>query len=615
MARRPRIARQGNVSTRATTSRRSKAQSTVRPTIVGQDIQYPPGTSLRKTVNGYSFGAYGTVVLPGDVAQVIADGCNIVRVVSNFRWDGGYGTPGTDSRDDTAFARFSARNWALLKDIVRQLTNAGIWVVVTFDSDYRINANGGTGVGTTGDNIWTNGTTFGYVREIWKMAAREFRSYPYIFAYELTAEPMADKVAFDATWSAVLKDRYRTLIDDIRQYDKLAPFVLGGRGGYDTTTMAEVILSERTDCIYTFNRLSNGLIDIAGTPGALDVVCTAAQSANVPLFCNQMGSQSTDDPNDYALRSGWMAVKARGIITTWWQVKDKGLTANQYGWRYSDGGSGFIDKTARINNSKDVMARTLASMESAAQAAATAAGAVLFYVKPDLSNVFQDSAGTTPVTAAGQPIGLVNPVVGAGLTLGQATALNRPTLGAAALSYLIDQRPVINFDGVNGILFGSGVYYASGDDMTVIAAGIPANSGTIQTFVHAGSSTGSTHYPRLAAAATKKAQAQWTGDDLVARQITGTTSTASFPCVLSATKAGTDKKLFVNGIQEGATDSNAVGAIATMARLRVGGTTTNNPNYIGSIALVCLCKGGMTDTQRQAIERFAAYLVGAPYQL
>lgn len=598
-----------------TSARIAKAQSTVRPTIVGQDIQYPPGTSLRKTVNGYSFGAYGTIVLPGDVTQAIADGCNIVRVVAPFRWDGNYGTPGTDSRDDTAFAKFRPANFTILKDTVRQLTAAGIWVVVTFDSDYRINANGGTGVGPTGDNIWANETTFGYVREIWKMAAKEFASYPYIFAYELAAEPMADKLAFDSSWSDVLKARYRTLISDIRAIDSLTPFVLGGRGGYDTDTMAEVILSERTDCIYTFNRLSNGLTDIGGTPAALHTVCTAAQSANVPLFCNQMGSRSDGDPNEYALRSGWMAMKARGIITTWWQVKDKGVSPNAYGWRYDDGAGGYTDKTARINASKDVMARTLASMESAAQAAATAAGALLFYVKPDFSNVKQDSAGATDVTAAGQPVGLVNPVVGAGLTLLQATALNRPTVGASALPYLIDQRPVLTFDGANTILFGSSAYYASGDDMTVIASGIPADSATIQTMVHAGSSSGLTHYPRLAFSAGKKAQAQWTGDDAVARQITGTTTTASFPCVISATKATNTKVLYVNGVQEGATDTNAVGSIATLARLRVGGTTTNSPNFIGSIALICLCKGGMTDAQRVAIERFAAYLVGAPYQV
>lgn len=47
----------------------------------------------------------------------------------------------------------------------------------------------------------------------------------------------------------------------------------------------------------------------------------------------------------------------------------------------------------------------------------------------DLSSMFQDSAGTTPVTAAGQPVGRINDLSGNGHHATQPTAAKRPTYG------------------------------------------------------------------------------------------------------------------------------------------------------------------------------------------
>lgn len=46
---------------------------------------------------------------------------------------------------------------------------------------------------------------------------------------------------------------------------------------------------------------------------------------------------------------------------------------------------------------------------------------------PALGRLWQDSAGVTPVTAAGQPVGLVSRAAGT-VDASQATALSRPTL-------------------------------------------------------------------------------------------------------------------------------------------------------------------------------------------
>jgi hypothetical protein len=62
----------------------------------------------------------------------------------------------------------------------------------------------------------------------------------------------------------------------------------------------------------------------------------------------------------------------------------------------------------------------------------------------DLTTLFQDSAGTTPVTEAGQPVGRVLDKSGRGNHATQSTSASRPT-------YLIDGtgRPYLSFDGVD----------------------------------------------------------------------------------------------------------------------------------------------------------------------
>jgi hypothetical protein len=57
-----------------------------------------------------------------------------------------------------------------------------------------------------------------------------------------------------------------------------------------------------------------------------------------------------------------------------------------------------------------------------------------FYDHSDMSTLFQDAAGTTPVTAVGQPVGLQLDKSGKGNHRTQSTALNRPTLARHPVS-------------------------------------------------------------------------------------------------------------------------------------------------------------------------------------
>jgi len=67
----------------------------------------------------------------------------------------------------------------------------------------------------------------------------------------------------------------------------------------------------------------------------------------------------------------------------------------------------------------------------------------------DLSTMFQDSAGTIPVTASGQPVGRINDKSGNGFDLQQATATARPQFQIVGGVYSIVG------DGVDDALFGT----------------------------------------------------------------------------------------------------------------------------------------------------------------
>lgn len=103
------------------------------------------------------------------------------------------------------------------------------------------------------------------------------------------------------------------------------------------------------------------------------------------------------------------------------------------------------------------------SYSPAAQFAAGAQGG--WWDPSDITTLFQDSAGTTPVTASGQPVGRMLDKSGRGNHLVQTTAGSRPTYTeAAGLRFLA-------FDGVDDFLVsGANVPFTATDEVTTVVA-------------------------------------------------------------------------------------------------------------------------------------------------
>lgn len=249
---------------------------------------------------------------------------------------------------------------------------------------------------------------------------------------------------------------------------------------------------------------------------------------------------------------------------------------------------------------------TTEELRVVAEAAATAESGTLFYIKSDRSNTFQDTGTATPATTVTDPIGRVSPVVGAE-TLTQATAGARPLLIATAGGY------GWNCDGTDDYLGLSTTYFADADDTYVIASGVPADSAANRIMFHCGNSSANVRYPYLGVVAGGDLPtASWRGDDTQLRSCDGAVSVADTAVVLTASKAGSTKKLFVNGVQAGSTESNAVGTIASFTRSRAGSATTTTGYFLGPMALLYVSKT-LTTAHQVQIERYAAALVGATY--
>jgi hypothetical protein len=88
----------------------------------------------------------------------------------------------------------------------------------------------------------------------------------------------------------------------------------------------------------------------------------------------------------------------------------------------------------------------------------------VWYDPSDLSTLFQDAAGTTPVTAMGQPVGLMLDKSGRGNHATQSTSASRPILQQDA-----DGRFYLSCDGVDDGMATASIDFTATDKMTVWA--------------------------------------------------------------------------------------------------------------------------------------------------
>jgi hypothetical protein len=89
----------------------------------------------------------------------------------------------------------------------------------------------------------------------------------------------------------------------------------------------------------------------------------------------------------------------------------------------------------------------------------------LWYDPSDFSTLYQDSAGTTPVTAVGDPVGKILDKSGNGNHATQATDASRPILRNDGTNYYLE------FDGVDNSLATAAIDFTATDEMSMFFGG------------------------------------------------------------------------------------------------------------------------------------------------
>lgn len=150
-----------------------------------------------------------------------------------------------------------------------------------------------------------------------------------------------------------------------------------------------------------------------------------------------------------------MAYKNRGLVTgAGWKNRGSVITGGSFTNRGAEDQSGrpFQNRGqdwfgGDFKNRGQSLLTSASSWTPASLFASSEVG--VWYDPSDLTTMFQDSAGTTPVTATGDPVGLILDKSGNNKHASQATAALRPVLRESGGLYYLD------FDGTDDLLNSS----------------------------------------------------------------------------------------------------------------------------------------------------------------
>lgn len=274
-----------------------------------------------------------------------------------LRWWGYYEGVGIDSRDDaqSATAGIDAGHLALLDAMVAQASAAKLWIILFIDSDCGQNGTQDAhevaycdprGQYSNGHNFWTDPGVRAKFINVWKFIAARYKHTPYLGMFEPLPEPNptsgtdADITAFyDEVMMAI-----RTVVPDV-------PFLLGPRV-YGMKAVDTAYHAAWRDVVYTGNLFlrTGGTHDenIAELGLRLQNLLDLQRTRQVPIFVQQCGVMTGDDPDLSYLNAMLSLLNSKGVGYTYWEYRDT-FNPYAYGIIYQDGHGGWIPKQAYLD--------------------------------------------------------------------------------------------------------------------------------------------------------------------------------------------------------------------------------------------------------------------------
>lgn len=328
-----------------------------RLTLSGSKMLGPDGTAV--VLRGMNEGTWGEM-RSTDAAAMAAQGARVVRVL--IRWWGLYGGTDVESRVDGSPGHFDPAHLAQFLKEIQWCIDAGLWVIPVIDSNCGQNGLQNadmvsycdpSGRYPGGHNFWTDLTQRQLFKEAWIHLAGLLKSYPNIAFYELLPEPLAGR---DSSYGAVVSAFYQELMAAIEDVagDAHTPFLVGARDAYNINLCDEAYISTprwANRVVYTGNLFirTNGTqaTNLASIDSRLGALSAMKAARNVPVFIQQFGVRSADDPGQFYLDAGLSRMNAAGIGYTGWQWRQNTPSPDEYAVVLTDATTGAdVVKTA-----------------------------------------------------------------------------------------------------------------------------------------------------------------------------------------------------------------------------------------------------------------------------
>lgn len=304
-----------------------------RLTLSGSKMYRPDGKSI--ILRGINEGTWGKMK-SGDAAVIASQGGSVVRVL--IRWWGLYGNSDVESRSDGDPGHFEPGHLKQFLQEIQWCIDAGLWVVPVIDSNC-----GQNGMQTpemalycNNSNFWTDLTQRQKFKEAWIYLANILKNYPKIAFYELLPEPLQ---GYGKEFAPAVSSFYQELMAAIEDStgDKRTPFLIGARDAYNINLCDEAYISVprwTNRVVYTgdlFLRTGGTQAEnIANLESRLGALVTMKNTRNVPVFIQQYGVRTSDDPGNFYLDAGLSRMNAAGIGYTGWQWRQNTTNYGEY---------------------------------------------------------------------------------------------------------------------------------------------------------------------------------------------------------------------------------------------------------------------------------------------
>ncbi len=328
------------LSTAPPTSPAPSPAPAARLTLNGSTMLAPNGSAV--TLRGMNEGTWGEM-RSTDAATIAAQGGKVVRVL--IRWWGLYGGTDVESRSDPHPGHFLPDHLAQFLREVQWCIDAGLWVIPVIDSNCGQSGTQNQAMAQYcdpkgnypgGRNFWTDLSQRQLFKESWVYLAGILKNYPQIAFYELLPEPLAGR---DASYAAVVSSFYQELMVAIEDLagDKRTPFLVGARDAYNINLCDEAYIAAsrwHNRVVYTGDLFIhvNGTQaqTVASLVSRLGALSTMKTTRNVPVFIQQFGVRTGDDPDGFYLDAGLSRMNAAGIGYTGWQWRQNTSSMDEF---------------------------------------------------------------------------------------------------------------------------------------------------------------------------------------------------------------------------------------------------------------------------------------------